>query len=32
MLGYSVDKIIETDQGMTRIMGITLEEEILEEI
>ena len=28
-VGYSVDKIIETDQNMNRIIGISLEEETL---
>ena len=32
VVGYSVDKIIETGQGMNRIIGMTLGEEILEEI
>ena len=32
VVGYNVDKIIETDQGMNRIMAMTLGEEILEEI
>ena len=27
---YSVDKIIQTDQGMSRIIGMVLEDEILE--
>ena len=32
VVGYSVEKTIETDQGMNRIIGMTLREEILEEI
>ena len=31
-MGYSVDKIIETDQGMNRIIRMTLGKEILEKI
>ena len=30
VVGYSVDKFIETDQDMNRITGMILEEEILE--
>ena len=32
VVGYSVAKIIETDQAMNRILGMTLGEKILEEI
>ena len=32
MVGYSVDKIIEAGQGMNRIIGMILGEEISEEI
>ena len=30
MVGISMDKIVEVDQGMNRIIGMTIGEEILE--